>query len=334
MRTIFSKRLIFFLFLAALLVPAFAGCGRAAEEGGTGKYAVHTETVFLKNSRGSYTLAEFAVPEIPEDEDPDAAKDPDAAEKSGGGSAGTSGMPLVAVAHGFTGSIDSGGAAELVRRLAAAGIAAVRVDFDAYLTPEKNDDPSNRACEYTLRDMEDDLTLAVSYACSHYAVDENRLGVYGRSMGGRVAMMLANESCGGFEYQAMALVAPAGNARAMIYFMGGDQNWKDMKVQAAEDGYVPYKQLHLTPDWFAQFEEYNPCDHGGQFGNKPVLVICNTLDHVVTDETSKECAAAYANSRVIEVTTDDGHGYEMSRKDSDLKDMLMDEIVRHFKENL
>ncbi|MGN1415180.1 MAG: alpha/beta hydrolase family protein [Anaerovoracaceae bacterium] len=241
---------------------------------------------------------------------------------------------MVAVAHGFTGTMDSGGAAELIRRLAGAGIAAVRVDFDPYLTPEKNSDPSNRACEYTLRDMEDDMTLALQYACSHYRIDENRLGVYGRSMGGRVAMMMANESYGGFEYQAMALVAPAGNDRAMIYFMGGQQNWENMKAQAAADGYVQYKQLRLRPDWFTQFEDYDPCAHGDSFGDKPVLVICNTLDHVVTDETSRQCAAAYENSRVIEVTTEDGHGYEMSRKDSDLKDMLMDEIVAHFAENL
>ena len=286
--------------------------------------------VFLEDGRGSYTLAEFAVPEnyMP------GVKGQPAGVKGQPAGARTGGCPMVAVAHGFTGTMDSGGAAELIRRLAAAGIAAVRVDFDSYLTPEKNDDPTNRACEYTLRDMEDDLTLALQYACNHYRIDENRLGVYGRSMGGRVAMMMANESYGGFEYQAMALVAPAGNDRAMIYFMGGQRHWEEMKSQADEDGYVQYKQLRLRPDWFTQFEDYDPCAHGDSFGDKPVLVICNTLDHVVTDETSRQCAAAYENSRVIEVTTADGHGYEMSRKDSDLKNMLMDEIVAHFAEKL
>lgn len=330
MRTMFQKRLVFLVLLGLLLFPALAGCGNAADDAENGQYEIHTEMIFLENGRGSYTLAEFAVPE---NYMPDAEGQPAGAKGQPAG-AGTGGCPMVAVAHGFTGTMDSGGAAELIRRLAASGIAAVRVDFDPYLTPEKNSDPSNRACEYTLRDMEDDLTLALQYACSHYRIDENRLGVYGRSMGGRVAMMMANESYGGFEYQAMALVAPAGNDRAMIYFMGGQQRWEEMKAQAAADGYVQYKQLRLWPDWFAQFEDYDPCEHGASFGEKPVLVICNTLDHVVTDETSRQCAAAYANSRVIEVTTEDGHGYEMSRKDSELKDMLMDEIVSHFAENL
>ena len=331
MRTTFHKRLVFLVLLGLLLFPSLAGCGNAAGDAENGQYKILTEMIFLENGRGSYTLAEFAVPE---NYMPAGAEGQPAGAEGQPAGAGTGGFPMVAVAHGFTGTMDSGGAAELIRRLAGAGIAAVRVDFDPYLTPEKNSDPSNRACEYTLRDMEDDLTLALQYACSHYRIDETRLGVYGRSMGGRVAMMMANESYGGFEYQAMALVAPAGNDRAMIYFMGGQQRWEEMKAQAAADGYVQYKQLRLRPDWFAQFEDYDPCTHGDSFGDKPVLVICNTLDHVVTDETSRQCAAAYENSRIIEVTTEDGHGYEMSRKDSDLKDMLMDEIVAHFAEKL
>ena len=337
MRTTFQKRLVFLILLGLLLFPALAGSGCAAGDSEKDQYKIHTEMVFLENGRGSYTLAEFAVPEndMPGVKgQPAAAEGQPAAAEGQPAGARTGGCPMVAVAHGFTGTMDSGGAAELIRRLAAAGIAAVRVDFDSYLTPEKNDDPTNRACEYTLRDMEDDLTLALQYACNHYRIDENRLGVYGRSMGGRVAMMMANESYGGFEYQAMALVAPAGNDRAMIYFMGGQRHWEEMKSQADEDGYVQYKQLRLRPDWFTQFEDYDPCAHGDSFGDKPVLVICNTLDHVVTDETSRQCAAAYENSRVIEVTTEDGHGYEMSRKDSELKDMLMDEIVAHFAKKL
>ena len=65
-----------------------------------------------------------------------------------------------------------------------------------------------------------------------------------------------------------------------------------------------------------------------------MLVICNTLDYVLTDETSRKCAAAYKNSRVIEVTTDNYHGYEMSYENSELKDYLMSELIDFFKDNL
>ncbi|MGN1415179.1 MAG: hypothetical protein ACI4WY_13125 [Anaerovoracaceae bacterium] len=63
MRTTFHKRLVFLVLLGLLLFPAFAGCGRAAGDAENGQYKIHTEMVFLENGRGSYTLAEFAVPE-------------------------------------------------------------------------------------------------------------------------------------------------------------------------------------------------------------------------------------------------------------------------------
>ena len=64
--------------------------------------------------------------------------------------------------------------------------------------------------------------------------------------------------------------------------------------------------------------------------DKPVLVIRNTLDYVVTPKTSLECAKAYKNSQVITVKTDNYHGYEMSYPDSALKEELMCAITEHF----
>ena len=105
---------------------------------------------------------------------------------------------------------------------------------------------------------------------------------------------------------------------------------REMKKTAREDGFIEHQGQKLTPEWFKEFEDYNPCDFGYKFGDKPVLVICNTLDYVVTDETSRKCAATYKNSRVIEVTTDNYHGYE----NSELKDYLMSELIDFFKDNL
>ncbi|MGN1143754.1 MAG: hypothetical protein ACI4SU_04250, partial [Anaerovoracaceae bacterium] len=63
MRTTFHKRLVFLILLGLLLFPALAGSGCAAGDSEKGQYKIHTEMVFLENGRGSYTLAEFAVPE-------------------------------------------------------------------------------------------------------------------------------------------------------------------------------------------------------------------------------------------------------------------------------
>lgn len=215
--------------------------------------------------------------------------------------------------------------------LAEAGYAAVRMDFNPRRSPEKD---APKTDLYDLKSMEDDMIRAVNYMIGHHSIDTDRLGLYARSMGGRVAMTMANEQLGGFDFKAMALVAPAGTDDAMVYYMGGSKSWEEMKKTASREGFIEHQGQKLTPECFKEFEDYNPCDFGYKFGDRPVLVICNTLDYVVTDETSRECAAAYKNSRVIEVTTDNYHGYEMGYEKSDLKDYLMSEITDFFRINL
>jgi len=107
-----------------------------------------------------------------------------------------------------------------------------------------------------------------------------------------------------------------------------------MKVIAKEKGYCEKQGLKLSYSWFQEFEDYNPAKTGYKFGEKPVLVFYNTLDHVVLPETSLECAAGYRNAEVIEVTTEDGHGYEMGYESSPLKDEIMNKIVAFFVANL
>lgn len=235
------------------------------------------------------------------------------------------------MAHGFKGTRNSGGAEELSKRLAEEGIAAVRIDFNG----RKNDDKkSPKTGEYSLYDMTADGVMTIHYVLEHYNVDPERIGIHGRSMGGRVAMMMGNESEGGIDFKALSLVAPAGNASAMIYYMGGQEQWEHMKVIAKENGFCEKQGLKLSYSWFEEFETYNPAKTGHKFGEKPVLVHYNTLDHVVLPETSLECAAAYRNTEVIEVTTEDGHGYEMGYETSELKDQIMEKIVTFFVANL
>jgi dienelactone hydrolase len=239
--------------------------------------------------------------------------------------------PLVFMAHGFKGTRNSGGAEELSKLLAAEGIAAVRIDFNSR---EKADKKSPKTDNYTLFNMTADGEMTIDYVLEHYNVDPERIGIHGRSMGGRVAMMMGNESKGGIDYKALSLVAPAGNAGAMIYYMGGQDQWEKMKVIAKENGFCEKQGLKLSYSWFEEFEQYNPAKTGHKFGDKPVLVHYNTLDHVVLPETSLECAAGYQNAEVIEVTTEDGHGYEMGFETSKLKDQIMNSIVTFFVANL
>lgn len=288
--------------LLVFLCTFFAGCTTDTSE-----YEYESNAFFLQNDRGTYTYCELVMPKTEKE------------------------VPLVFLAHGFKGTRNSGGAKELSERLAKVGIAAVRIDFNSYVDDDKD---AVQTDDYTLTTMTNDAIMTISYLIDNYAIDENRLGIHGRSMGGRVAMMLGNESMGGYDFKAMSLVAPAGNATAMVYYMGGDEKWEEMKDIAKAEGFCEKQGLKLSYDWFTDFEAYNPAKTGNQFGDKPVLVFYNTLDHVVLPDTSKECAAGYENVEVIEVTTEDGHGYEMGFAESELKDRIMEKIVTFFADNL
>ena len=265
---------------------------------------------FLENEQGTYTYGELILPSCASPSKP---------------------VPLVFMAHGFKGTRNSGGAEDLSIRLAEKGIAAVRIDFNHY---EEADLSSEKTFDYTLTTMVEDAVATLDYVVANFDVDEERVGLHGRSMGGRVAMILGNENKGGYDYKAMSLVAPAGNATAMVYYMGGQEKWDQMKAVAKAEGFCEKQGLKLSYDWFTDFEDYNPAKTGANFGEKPVLVFYNTLDHVVLPETSKECAAGYANVETVEVTTEDGHGYEMGYETSALKEEIMGKIVKFFVENL
>ena len=307
------------VFVTAALCIAFAlglaGCGaNSGSDSPDAAYDTVSEDFFLMNEDGTYTYGEIVAP-VMEDS-----------------------FPLVSISHGIYGTINSGGAKQLSEMLASHGIAAVRVDFNRCLTNDPEEaltkDKSGRTNEYTLSDMLESNQLAIEYALDNYNIDENRIGVYGRSFGGRVAMIMGNESIGGIDYKAMALIAPAGNEYALIHYMGGQEEWDRIRAIVKKDGSYKRGNLVLTSQWFDEYYEMNPALTGEKFGDKPVMVYYNTKDTVVEPKTSLDCAHAYSNVAIYEVTTDDGHGYEMSYDHSEIKDEIMNRVVTFFEKNL
>ena len=301
---------------------ALTGCGEtqsaqsqdASGVGVTAEGGIITEDVFLKNEDGTYTYCEIVAPD-------------------------TDGpYPLVSISHGIYGSMNSGGARQLSEMLAREGIAAVRADFNRCLTNDPSKalakDKSGRTNEYTLTDMLESNTLLINYALEHYNVDKDRLGLYGRSFGGRVAMLMGNESWGGFDFKAMFLIAPAGNEYALIHYVGGEEEWNHIRQEVAGGKKYKRGKLLFSERWFDEYYELNPALTGYKFGDKPVMMYYNTKDTVVEPKTSLDCAHAYSNVTIYKVTTDNGHGYEMSYKHSALKDEIMNRVVTFFKENL
>ncbi|MCR5666017.1 MAG: alpha/beta hydrolase [Eubacterium sp.] len=266
-------------------------------------------SLFLENERDSYNYVEISLPKTK----------------------GT--HPIVFLSHGFGGAISSGGASELSKSLADAGFIAVRIDFNPYTKQSLNSDRIN---SYTLTDMTDEALIAIHYVIDNYNGDADNVGLYGRSYGGRFSMKMANDSSGDIDYKALALVAPAGDDVAFTRFLGGEEQYRALRDEAftSQKGYSIKNNIKLTPEWFEDIESYNPCDTSENFGDKPVLLYYNTLDQIVYPDTALRCANSYANCETVEVTSENGHGFEMSYPNSELKDSIIQKVTAFFTKNM
>ena len=157
-----SKQGLVVLLLVFFGLAFFAGCNNK-------EASYESYDFFLKNDRGTYTYCELVMPVQDEP------------------------CPLVFLAHGFKGTRNSGGAEELSQKLAQKGIAAVRIDFNSYKNSEK---ASPKVGWYLLSNMKADAVMTIEYVVDNYNIDPDRIGIHGRSMGGRVAMMMGNEDEG------------------------------------------------------------------------------------------------------------------------------------------
>lgn len=109
--------------------------------------------------------------------------------------------PLVVMNHGFGGSKEEGiGFITISKDLAKHGIASVRFDFSgcgASVVPFS---------QFTLKNNISDSSAVLKYVLETESIDQDKLGILGYSMGGRLAVLVTNEDNN--PYKAMALIAP------------------------------------------------------------------------------------------------------------------------------
>jgi len=223
--------------------------------------------------------------------------------------------PLVVMAHGHGGSRQEAGAFPAVAEgLARRGVATVRVDFPGC------GDSSESFAENNLSNMLADLQAARDFAQANADIDESRVGLFGYSMGGRLAALLSKIDP---RYTVMALWAPAvasGAAREKTEF-GGQQNYDMLKQAARDTGAVEYTtrwgtKLLLGYRWFEDMEQSRPLDALAEFSG-PIMVLYGDADDVVPPPIAKAALAAAASSGdVVEVvipTAQHGLGFYTER---------------------
>ena len=206
-------------------------------------------------------------------------------------------FPLIVMAHGHGGSRDEGGGYRLAAQaLAERGIASIRMDFPGC------GDSTESFTENNLSNMLVDLQAAREFAGSREEIDNDRVGLLGYSMGGRLVALLSAIDP---SYKVMVTWTPAAanGAEGQVNSLGGRDVYNTLKERARETGMAEYTTqwgttLQLGYQWFIDMEESMPLDSLATFED-PILVLYGDQDDVVPPSISEAAIAAAENSNEV-----------------------------------
>lgn len=203
------------------------------------------------------------------------------------------GYPFVIFAHGFQGNRDESGAfSETAEGLAKQGIASIRLDFPGCNESEED------FMAYTLENMQKDVESVLAYAKENMDINEERLGILGYSMGGRVASLYLDDA----PIKTAVLWAPAGaNGVEAMKAMGSEEEILTTIEEAKESGvgYVKLwgQKIPVAYEFLKQSVEAKPLDVLAAYtGN--LLVIRGGKDTTVDASVTDQVVAASVNTKL------------------------------------
>ncbi len=241
---------------------------------------------------------------------------------------------LIVMAHGHGGSRDEGdGYRRVAERLAEHGIASIRMDFPGC------GDSTESFTENNLSNMLQDLQAAREFAASQTGIDNNRIGLLGFSMGGRLTALLSEIDPG---YKVMALWAPAvaNGAERELASLGGADIYFMLREEAQEKGLAEYTtqwgtKLQLGYRWFTDLEQTTPLEALAKFTG-PLLVIYGDQDKAVPPWISEAAIeAAQSSSEVVRhVIEGAGHGLGFYSEQPAVAAEVVNSTVEFFSQRL
>ena len=259
---------------------------------------------------------------------PDASMMPEPSAESDRQSEG--GYPLVVFLHGHGGEKnENGGFTEIAHRLAAYGIASLRLDFAGSGESEES------FAANSITSMKTDVMAAIDFAQNTYPIDRERIGVFGFDMGGRVALQVMADRL--FDFDAAVLLAPANRNEDWITLFGGQSEWDRYKADAELNNYTTFTTLRgqtqdISIQWFSDLEmSDDPASMIEQPMGERVLIIWAENDTTVSPETSRR-AAETLGARTLTLETG-GHSYGFYAANDELLQKIADETARFFAES-
>ncbi len=242
-------------------------------------------------------------------------------------------FPAVVMNHGHGGGRqENGGFGGIAEALAERGILTIRMDFPG------SGDSQERFTEGYLSNMISDSNASLQYVLDNYPVDAERLGIFGYSMGGRIAMTIGSAEDN--PYRAMALLAPSADwgQEMMTGFLGGQEGFDKYYAEASgEKGFAEFvtqwgQTQELSKQWFDEMTESKPLELIGAYDGA-MIVLYGDKDDVVPPAISEAVGAAYPAATLVEVPDAD-HGYGFYSDQPDVTALLEGTLADFFEENL
>jgi uncharacterized protein len=222
--------------------------------------------------------------------------------------------PAVLICHGFGGHKVGRYRlyVTLAKKLSEQGIASLRIDFRG------SGDSEGEFSEMTLEGEVDDTLKALKCLSEHQMIDSKRIGLFGRSLGGAVAVIAASQ----FPYlKSIGLWAP-------IY---DSSQWQ-----------LQWEQLHLSVDqkkqqemmtvegqipgynFFQQFFSFNMQKNLNQLASMPMLLIHGHQDQVVffnhAELYLQNRLNASGQTRLIQLPNSDHHFSDLEERTQALEE--------------
>jgi dienelactone hydrolase len=235
--------------------------------------------------------------------------------------------PLVVMAHGHGGSKDeNGGFTALAETLASRGVASIRMDFPgcgASVEP---------FTENNITNMMADVAAARAYAIANARIDGKAVGMFGYSMGGRVAILSASSG-----YKSLGLLAPLGNdGNDDPNFSLSPQKYAEEAAKAKADGHIvittPYGQVQdLSAKWYTDNAATRSLSAIATFPGR-ILIATGDADTVIPFEIIRRVANAAKKSTGIEIVRIAGadHGYGFYGGDPRFKAQTVEAVASFF----
>lgn len=235
--------------------------------------------------------------------------------------------PVVVFAHGHGGSRSETGFAVIIEQLQQYGIACVTVDFPGCGNSTESFQKN------TLTNMKADVVAALNHVIANYAVDAEKTGIFGYSMGGRIALELTAEEA--WKFDGMALLAPAASTADLKGFFGGAEVFDPLQDKAIAEGYAVFTTMfgqvqELSKEWFedmAKMPENSPELAAAKFEGD-AIVFYGEDDPSVNPAVSQGVADALKAQ--VCVVTGDQHSYGFYSDKVDIINTIANKTAEFF----